>query len=101
MNPEYEMIYVAFGPLHAETVKLMLEAAGFHVITRQESAGRAYGLTVGSLGEVQILVKADEVAAAKKMVEDMDEGRLTGVDISDEDVLSDEDEYEDEDDEPD
>ncbi len=92
MKPEYEMIYIAFGPLHAETVKLMLEAAGFHVITRQESAGKTYGLTVGSLGEVQILVRADEEAAARKMVEDMDEGRLTGVDIDDVDVLSDEDE---------
>ena len=83
---DYELVYVAFGPLHAETVRLMLEAAGFHVITRQESAGTALGLTVGPLGEVQILVPADQAAAAKKMVEDMDEGRLGGVDLDDDDV---------------
>jgi hypothetical protein len=86
MNPEYKVIYVAFGPLHAETVRIMLEAAGFHVITRQESAGTAIGLTVGPLGEVNILVPEDEFAAAKKMVEDMDEGRLSGVDFDDEDL---------------
>lgn len=85
MNPEYELIYVAFGPLHAETVKLMLEAAGFHVITRQEGAGVALGLTVGPLGEVQILVPEEEVAAAKIILEDMDEGRLSGVNLDDED----------------
>lgn len=92
MNTEYEIIYVAFGPLHADTVRLMLEAAGFHVITRQEGAGVALGLTVGPLGEVQILVPADEVIAARKMVEDMDEGRLSGVDFNDEGLPSDEDE---------
>jgi hypothetical protein len=92
MNPEYKMIYVAFGPLHAETIKLMLEAAGFHVITRQESAGIVYGLTVGSLGEVQILVPEDEASDARKMVEDMDAGRLSGVDIKDDENQNDEDE---------
>lgn len=92
MSPEYKMIYVAFGPLHAETVKLMLEAAGFHVITRQESAGTALGLTVGPLGEVQILVPMDEVDAARKMLADMDEGRLTNIETIDDEDLSDEDE---------
>jgi len=86
MNQKYEVIYVACGPLHAETVRLMLEAAGYHAITRQESAGTAMGLTVGPLGEVQILVPADEVEAAKKLVGDMDEGRLSGVSFDDEDV---------------
>ncbi len=86
MNSNYEEIYVAYGPLHAETVRLMLEAAGFHVITRQESAGAAIGLTVGALGEVKILVPAEEVLAAKKMLEDMEEGRLGGGALDDEDV---------------
>ncbi len=87
MNSNYEEIYVAYGPLHAETVRLMLEAAGFHVITRQESAGAAIGLTVGALGEVKVLVPVEEAAQARKMVEDMEEGRLGGG-IDDEDVDS-------------
>ncbi len=86
MNTEYEEVYVAAGPLHAETVRLMLEAAGFHVITRQESAGAAIGLTVGRLGEVKVLVPIEEADAARKIIEDMDEGRLNGIQFDDEDI---------------
>lgn len=90
MNTEYEEVYVAVGPLHAETIRLMLEAAGMHVITRQESAGVAIGLTVGRLGEVKILVPKDEAEAARKIILDMDEGRLSGVQFEDEDISSEE-----------
>lgn len=86
MTTEYEEVYVAVGPLHAETVRLMLEAAGFHVITRQESAGAAIGLTVGRLGEVKVLVPSEEADAARKIIEDMDEGRLSGIQFDDEDI---------------
>lgn len=96
MNTEYEVVYVAFGPLHAETVRLMLEAAGFHVLTRQESAGAAIGLTVGRLGEVNVLVPADEAEAAKKMIEDMDSGRLGSVDVTDEEQSADDEPADDE-----
>ena len=75
-NPEYVEIYTANGQLEADMIRLMLEAAGLHVLTRGESAGAVYGLTVGRLGEVLVLVPETEVQAANDLLDAMDEGKL-------------------------
>lgn len=73
---EYVEVYSANGQLEADMIRLMLEASGLHVITRQESAGAVYGLTVGPLGEVRILVPENEAAEAIELLVAMEEGRL-------------------------
>jgi hypothetical protein len=45
-------------------------------ILSQESAGLAMGLTVGSLGEVKVFVPAEKVEEARKILQDMEEGKL-------------------------
>lgn len=75
-SPEYIEVYSANGQLEADMIRLMLEAAGLHVLTRGESAGAVYGLTVGPLGEVRVLVQESEAQAANELLDAMDEGKL-------------------------
>ncbi|MCX8024082.1 MAG: DUF2007 domain-containing protein [Thermanaerothrix sp.] len=74
-NPSaYEEVYRANGRLHADIIRGFLEAAGFTVVLYQESAGVVYGLTVGPLGEVRILVPSEQAAEAKALLAAMDRG---------------------------
>ena len=49
-------VFVVQGDLDAEILKGLLEAQEIPVLLSKEGAGRALGLTVGPLGEVEILV---------------------------------------------
>lgn len=71
-----EVVYVANGMLEAESVRIMLESFGITAYINQESAGTVYGLTVGPLGEVQVLVPYGKITEARKIIEDMQAGRL-------------------------
>ncbi|WP_054521492.1 putative signal transducing protein [Thermanaerothrix daxensis] len=76
----YEEVYRANGRLHADIIRGFLEAAGFSVLLYQESAGAVYGLTVGPLGEVRILVPADQAADARDLLAAMDRGQIPAPD---------------------
>jgi len=71
-----EVVYVAAGMLEAESVKIMLESFGITAFVNQESAGTTYGLTVGFLGEVEVIVPLDQISEAKKIIADMESGKL-------------------------
>jgi hypothetical protein len=63
-----------FGELQAEMLRGLFEAQGIPVMLNQEGAGRAYGINVGRLGEVQILVPSDYVAEAQSVLADYEAG---------------------------
>lgn len=67
---------MANGMLEAESVRILLESFGIPAFTNQESAGTVYGLTVGPLGEVEVIVPAEYITEAKKIVNDMRAGHL-------------------------
>lgn len=71
-----DVVFVANGMLEAETVKILLESFGIPAFTNQESAGAAYGLTVGPLGEVDVFVPHQHLQEAKKIINDMKSGKL-------------------------
>ena len=71
-----EVVYVAEGMLEAESVKILLESFGITAFVNQESAGIAYGFTVGALGEVDIIVPLAQVEEAKKIIAAMESGKL-------------------------
>ncbi len=75
-KPREEVVFVANGMLEAESVKILLESFGIPAYTNQESAGTVYGLTVGPLGEVEVVVPMDKVKEAKQVIEDMKSGKL-------------------------
>lgn len=71
-----EVVYVASGSIEAESVRILLESFGLKAFTNQESAGKTYGLTVGPLGLVEVLVPEDQVEEAKQIIRAMDAGNL-------------------------
>jgi len=71
-----EVVYLAHGMLEAESVKIFLESFGIPAFVNQESAGSTYGLTVGMLGEVEVIVPLEKVSEAKKIIAEMDNGKF-------------------------
>ncbi len=71
-----DVVYVANGKLEAETVKILLESFGIPAFINQESAGSTYGLTVGPLGEVDVVVPGEFLSEAKKIIAEMKAGNL-------------------------
>jgi Putative prokaryotic signal transducing protein len=68
---KWEILEKVGGSFQAEILRGLLEAQGISVVLSQEGAGRsAYAVTVGPLGEVQILVPAEELAEARKILDD-------------------------------
>lgn len=70
------VVYIAEGKLAAEMVRMTLESFSINAVIEQESVGSVYGFTVGPLGETQILVPADQEAAAREILTAMENGKL-------------------------
>jgi hypothetical protein len=67
----WEVLETVGGSFQAEILRGLLEAQGISVVLSQEGAGRsAYAVTVGRLGEVEILVPVGELAEARKILDD-------------------------------
>jgi len=64
----YTVISITQGLLRAEVVRTYLRSHGIPAILRYESAGRALGITVDGLGEVQVLVPARWERRARRLL---------------------------------
>lgn len=71
-----EVVFIANGMLEAESVRLLLESFNIPAFLNQESAGIVYGLTVGPLGEVEVLVPTKHISDAKQIIAEMKAGNL-------------------------
>jgi len=67
---KWEILDEVSGSIDAEIVRGLLESQGIKVILSQEGAGRAIGLTIGSMGGTQILVPLKQLAEAQEILED-------------------------------
>jgi len=76
MSDEFVPIYTANGRADAQLIVMLLESAGIPAQMDQESYGHTLGLTVGSLGEVEILVPIALVAEAERLLEAYQRGDL-------------------------
>ncbi len=72
----WEKIGVAAGALQAEILKGLLEAQGIPVVLSQEGAGQVFGLSVGVMGQVDILVPTHLVAQAQQVLDDYEQGKF-------------------------
>jgi len=70
MSDDLVVVYTAGGPAQANLVKSLLEAEGIPVMSVQEGAGAAYGLMIGPMGEVTILVPAIHAETARALLMD-------------------------------
>lgn len=70
--PEEPWILIdeVYGELQAEILRGLLESQGIPVILNQEGAGRAYGINVGSLGRIELLVPANLSQEARQVIDD-------------------------------
>lgn len=62
------------GEILAETLRGLIEAQGIPVFLNQEGAGRVYGLNIGPMGVVQILVPEEYEEDALKILAGFDAG---------------------------
>lgn len=76
MEPEYVLAYTTSGHILAESIVALLKSFGIDAFTNQESAGIAYGLTVGPLGEAKIYVPENQFDDARRLLDQMDRGEL-------------------------
>ena len=79
----WEVVYETSGSFLAEMLRGLLEAQEIPVVLSQEGAGRVYGITVGTLGRVQILVPAQHVERAQYILEEYEANAITDLGIPD------------------
>ncbi len=70
------------GELQAEVFRGLLEAQGIPVHLSQEGVARAYGLGVGPLSEVEIMVPETYFQDAQKVIDKYQAGDFEESDIS-------------------
>lgn len=77
MGKKLVHIHTAEGSLNADLLRIFLEAHGVQVLVSQESAGAAYGLTIGRLGIARFYVPADQEPAAKALLAALERGEFS------------------------
>jgi hypothetical protein len=73
---KWELVAIVNGALQAELLRGLLEAQDIRVLLSQEGAGRAYGINVGPLGEIKILVPTKKLNLAKRILDRYYSGEL-------------------------
>ena len=61
-------VYATQGHMRASVAKSKLEAAGIPVMLAYDSASRVIGLTVDGIGQVRLLVRAEDASEAKRLL---------------------------------
>lgn len=75
VEDSWELLDVVAGTALAEMLRGLLEAQGIQVLLSQEGLGHSvYTVTVGLMGEVQILVPKSQLEGARKVIEDYNAG---------------------------
>ena len=74
---QWKVLEEAPGALQAEIMRGVLEAQEIPVVLSQEGIGHVYGLTVGPLGSVKILVPAKDFERASQILDDYYSNTLT------------------------
>jgi hypothetical protein len=80
---EWMVVDRVAGDLQAELLRGLLEAQGFSVWLNKEGAGHVYNVSVGSLGEVEILVPSDEYMQARQVLDDYYNGVYESTELID------------------
>jgi hypothetical protein len=68
MTEDWIVLDEVAGMPQAEILRGMLEAQEIPSVLSQEGAGRAIGLTIGTLGTVQILIPAKDLERAQEIL---------------------------------
>ncbi len=82
---QWEVVYETNGMFQAEMLRGMLEAQEIPVVLSQEGVGRVYGLTVGALGRVEILVPVSKIELARQTLYEFETGGSINSELPDND----------------
>ena len=64
MSDDLVVVYVTNSDFDARLVAGLLESEGIPTLVQQESLGRSTGITIGSLGEVRVMVRPQDYETA-------------------------------------
>ena len=73
-DDEWVLIDKIQGQFQAEIIKGLLEAQGIQVWLNSQGAARAYAVTVGTLGAVELLVPSSQADQAREIMEEYNRG---------------------------
>ena len=73
---KWEVVTTVSGSMQADILRTLLESRDIEVFLNQEGAGRVYGINVGPLGEVQILVPESQSQEAQQILNDYYAGKF-------------------------
>ncbi len=79
----WEVVYETTGSFLAEILRGLLEAQEIPVVLSQEGIAHVYGLTMGTLGRVQILVPSHELERARQILEEYENSEITDQETTD------------------
>ena len=91
-SEELMVAYVAGSEAEAYIVVGRLENEGIDAFVSQEPAGKAYGISIGEMGSVKVVVRASDYERAQAVLEEDVE------DDEEEDLYEDDEDYDDADD---
>ena len=77
-SPSWVEITKIYGAVQAELLRGLLEAQGIEVLLSQEGAAKAIGINIGAMGDTQLLVRSEDVDAARKLLKQYAAGDLEG-----------------------
>ena len=69
MEPKLKKLIVIEGMVEAEIIKSKLTGFDIPCVLNFESAGRLYGITIDGLGEIRIMVNAEDYEKAKEIID--------------------------------
>ncbi len=76
MHVEFTFLESVSGSMLAEIIRGLLESRGISVMLSQESAGAVFGLSVGPIAQVDILVPQSQYDKAIEVLEQYYTGEL-------------------------
>lgn len=80
-DEEWVLVDKVQGQLQAEIIKGLLEAQGIMVWLNPQGAARAYAVSVGTLGAVELLVPSSEAEQARQVLEAYYRGDFDNIEL--------------------
>jgi hypothetical protein len=82
MSEPLVVVCTVAGRLEADRIKSWLEAEGIPAMVSQEGAGQVYGLSLGLMGDADVLVPASRAAEAEAWLAALHSGEMQSTDSS-------------------
>jgi hypothetical protein len=80
-DEEWVLVDKVQGQLQAEIIKGLLEAQGIMVWLNAQGAARAYAVSVGTLGAVELLVPSSAAEEARQVLDAYNRGDFDNIEL--------------------